>query len=1012
MKIKFEADLAYQQQAVSSVVDLFKGQEQKQSLFTITGDVLMGQKLTETGIGNRLDLDRAELRKVQDNRRHRKDPDYKKQQTNFEQILNNLQTIQVRNGIAPNTKLTDLDFDVEMETGTGKTYVYLRSVLALHKEYGFSKFIVVVPSIAIKEGVYHSLEITREHFEHIFEKVPYEFFVYNSGDLAKIRSFATNNTLSIMVINIDSFKKDFADDDEENSKSVNIINRKHDKFDGMKPIDVIAETNPIVIIDEPQSVDTTDKSSQAIERLNPLCIFRYSATHVTKHTALYRLDAVDSYELGLVKQIEVAGFEEAKSHNDAYLCLKSVSNKNNAISAKIEMDVQNKSGTVTRKTVTVKQGSDLEELSGGREVYKNYLVDEIYCVKGEEYVSFTQKDEILLINKPVGNMSDDTIKRGQIKKTIEEHLNKELILNEKGIKVLSLFFIDRVANYRVYDSEGRHSLGKYGKWFEEEYTALIRKPKYQKLKHYEVPAENVHKGYFSIDKKRMKDTTGSTKLDENTYDLIMKDKEKLLSLDEDLRFIFSHSALREGWDNPNVFQICTLNETKSEVKKRQEIGRGLRLCVNQNGERQYDRNVNILTVMANESYNSFAEALQKEYAEDQGIRFGYVEEQTFANIEYKNKDGQTVLLGMEKSKAVCKYFKENGYIDSDGKIQDTMRSAVKSGQLDLPECIEKEAVSAVTAYNKKLCGKVEIKNYDDKKTITLNKAVFCSLEFEELWNKIKWKTVYNIQFDSKELIKNCNKALENFSLKAPQLFYKKAQLDIDSSGVTAKESKNVLVENLEMSFRLPDILSWLQNKTGLTRQTLIEILVGSDSLKYFPKNPQIYMEEVLKIVLKEMRKCIKDGIKYEKLGDNAFYSQELFKSEELVAYFTEEKERTKSVYSHIVFDSEVEKSFAERLESDCNVKLYVKLPDWFKIHTPLGNYIPDWAILYEKDDEQRLYFVVETKSTLDEEKRRDDENYRIACGKAHFDALKSASDDALQYDVADSYETFKHFVEG
>lgn len=1013
MKIQFEADLAYQQQAISSVVDLFKGQGQKQSLFSVSNE-LMGQKFTSAGIGNCLDLDSEALKIIQENRINQEDSQDQKQVPYFKDILANLQEIQVRNGLAPNDELHSLDFDIEMETGTGKTYVYLRSVLELNKQYGFSKFIIVVPNIAIKEGVFHSLEITKDHFTRLFEGLPYEYFVYDSSKLDKVRSFVSNSVLSIMVINIDAFKKDFLEkeDSQESSKKANVINRRHDKFDGMKPIDVIAETNPIVIIDEPQSVDTTDKSKEALERLNPLCIFRYSATHVQKHTALYRLDAVDSYELGLVKQIEVASFDSFNNHNEAYLCLKSVKSDKNKITAQIEIDVQDKKGAVTRKIVTVKPNSDLEELSGSRQIYQNYIVEEIYAGAEEKYVKFTPNGVVLELNKPVGTgIDDDTIKRLQIRKTIEEHLNKELDFNRLGIKVLSLFFIDRVANYREYDMYGNPIKGKYARWFEEEYQQLMQAPKYKALAQYDVSVEKVHNGYFSQDKKGWKDTKGETKADENTYDLIMKDKEKLLSFASDLRFIFSHSALREGWDNPNVFQICTLNETKSEVKKRQEIGRGLRLCVNQNGERQYGRNINLLTVMANESYSSFAEKLQKEYEEEQGIRFGVIEAHSFANLEYTDDQGEKVSLGMKESQAIYAHFAENGYIDSTGKITDTLRLAVKQEKISLPPEIGENAKRVIFARARKLCSKIEIKNNAEKKTVQLNKAVFCSPDFEELWNKIKWKTVYNIQFDSKALIENCNNALSSLTIKAPQLYYQKGSLELEKAGVSGSETKKTLIQNFAMHFRLPDILTWLQNKTGLTRQTLVQILVGNDSLLQFQKNPQQYMEETLKIILQEMKQCIKDGIKYEKLGDTDFYSQELFENQELIAYFTGEQEKRKSVYTHLVLDSNVEKNFANCLENDSNVKLYVKLPQWFKIPTPIGTYNPDWAVLYEKDNEQRLYFVVETKSTLDEEERRGEENYKINCGKKHFAALQAVSGADLKYDVADSYETFKSFVE-
>jgi type III restriction enzyme len=583
MKLKFDKNLEYQQQAIASVVDLFRGQTPMQTNFTVSPyNGQIGLFGTENGIGNRLELDE-------------------------EEILKNLQEIQLRNGL-PQTKFLkagEYDFDIEMETGTGKTYVYLRTIFELHKNYGFSKFIIVVPSIAIKEGVYKTLQITEEHFKELYDNTIYHYFVYDSSKLEQVRSFAVSDNIEIMVINIDAFRRSFTDPTKETK--ANIIHRTNDRLNGMKPIELIQETRPIVIIDEPQSVDTTPKAKEAIKSLNPLCILRYSATHVERHNLVYKLDAVDSYNLGLVKQIEVAGFTTKDYHNKAYLKLLSVDNKKTPITAKIEMDVKDRKGVVKRKAVTVKRGDDLYEKSGGRDVYEGYIISEIYCEEGNEYVAFTSKPDILRIGKPIGDVDDLAIKEQQIRKTIEEHLDKELVLNKLGIKVLSLFFIDRVANYRYYDENGNPQKGIYAKLFEKHYNDLIRQPKYNTLFKdidLDTAAEEVHNGYFSADKKGvLKDTSGSTLADEDAYNLIMRDKESLLSFDTKLRFIFSHSALREGWDNPNVFQICTLNETKSEVKKRQEIGRGLRLCVNQDGERQHGFSINTLTVMANESYD-------------------------------------------------------------------------------------------------------------------------------------------------------------------------------------------------------------------------------------------------------------------------------------------------------------------------------------------------------------------------------------------------------------------------
>ncbi len=497
MKLQFDSELLYQKQAITSVVDLFRGQTPKQSSFTvaqyseIAGQV--GGMLTEHGIGNKLELDENE-------------------------ILANLNEIQLRNGIAHTKSLRHgvYDFDVEMETGTGKTYVYLRSIFELNKEYGFSKFIIVVPSIAIKEGVYKSLQITKEHFANLYNNTVCDFFVYDSSKLEQVRSFAVSDNISIMVINIDAFKKSFESDDAE--KKANIIHRQNDKLGGMKPIELIRETKPFVIIDEPQSVDTTPKSKEAIASLNPLCTLRYSATHVDKHNLVYKLDAVDSFDLELVKQIEVASFASVDYHNNAYMKLISVDNKKSPITAKIELDV-NENGATKRKTVTARTGHDLYDLSKGRDVYNGFVIDEIYCEKDNEYLSFSTNATILTIGKAVGDIDDLAIKEQQIRKTIEEHLDKERILNKQGIKVLSLFFIDRVANYRYYDDAGNPQKGTYAKLFEKHYNELMKRPKYKCLSEYiniEVDASEFHNGYFSADKKGVyKDTSGTTAADDD-----------------------------------------------------------------------------------------------------------------------------------------------------------------------------------------------------------------------------------------------------------------------------------------------------------------------------------------------------------------------------------------------------------------------------------------------------------------------------------------------------------------
>ncbi|MFA5480727.1 MAG: DEAD/DEAH box helicase family protein, partial [Candidatus Muiribacteriota bacterium] len=592
MKLKFNSELTYQNDAISSIVDIFEGQETCKSMFTVEkkhrkkGEIFT--KKETIGTGNKLIL-------------------------NEEALLENIKNIQLKNGLKQSDSLNEMNFTVEMETGTGKTYVYLRTILELNKKYGFTKFVIVVPSIAIKEGVNKSIEMTTQHFKQLYSNINYDSFVYDSQKLEQVRNFAISDTIQIMIINIDAFKKSFQDPSKETK--ANIIHRFSDKLpDGYRPIDLIAETNPIVIIDEPQSVDNTPKAKEAIKSLKPLCCLRYSATHREKYNIMYKLDSVDAYQNQLVKQIEVSSVITEDNVNLPYVKLLKLDNKN-GIKAQIEID-ENRSGKTVRNTKNVKKGSDLYEISNGREIYNNYIVDDIDLTPENERIYFTNGESVAL-GKAIGEVDDIQLKTIQIRKTIEKHLEKELYLKNKGVKVLSLFFIDKVANYRQYDEDNNELKGKYAEIFEEEYKRLIKRPKYNTLFNnvdIETLPEKVHQGYFSIDKKgKAKDsTTGSSEDDENTYNLIMKDKEKLLSFETNLKFIFSHSALKEGWDNPNVFQICTLNETKSEMKKRQQIGRGLRLCVNQDGERLHGFDVNTLTVVANEAFEDFAKDLQKE----------------------------------------------------------------------------------------------------------------------------------------------------------------------------------------------------------------------------------------------------------------------------------------------------------------------------------------------------------------------------------------------------------------
>ena len=998
MKIQFNPDLDYQQEAIASIVDLFKGQEVCQTNFTVAPlthevqSVIPGMEkeagVSHLGVGNRLKLLE-------------------------EDILENVRSIQLRNGLAPAEDLHSMDFTVEMETGTGKTYVYLRTIYELNRQYGFTKFIIVVPSVAIKEGVYKALQMTEEHFKGLYDNTQADYFVYDSQKLGQVRSFATNDYIQVMVINIDAFRKSF--DDPEKESKANIIHRAHDRMTGSRPIEFIQATNPILIIDEPQSVDTTAKSKDAIASLNPLCALRFSATHVDKHHMMYKLDSVDAYDRKLVKQIEVASIEVKDGHNKPYIKLLSVNNKKSPITARIEIDVRQKKGDVKRTKKTVRTGHDLLDLSGGRDVYDGYIIEDIYCEKGNEYVSFTSKPDIIRLGQVVGEVNDDEYKRLQIRKTIEEHLDKELKLRSRGIKVLSLFFIDRVANYRSYDEDGNPQPGKYAVMFEEEYARAIKKPKYDTLfkdVDRKTAAEGVHNGYFAIDKKkdasgqgRLKDSSGEgkTQSDESAYQLIMRDKELLLSFDSKLKFIFSHSALKEGWDNPNVFQICTLNETSSVMKKRQEIGRGLRISVNQDGERVYGFEVNTLTVMANESYEDFAQQLQKEIEEEGGIKFGVVEKHLFANIPVPT-DGHTIeYLGVEASEKVWEHLKDKGYIDARGKVQDALRADIKAGKVELPEDVADHA-DKITTVLRKIAGSLNIKNADDKRQVKLNKAVFLGEEFKGLWERIKYKTTFRVDFDVEDLIRKCSDEInKSLVVGRARFITHTTTLDIDRGGVQTGEVREQRAVYEARDYRLPDVVSYLQNETNLTRRTLVEIMKRSDRLQDFKNNPQKYIEQVAAIIQHQMRLFIVDGIKYQKIGNDHYYGQELFEENELYGYLSKNMlEADKSVYDHVVYDSDVEEEFARKFETNEEVKVYAKLPGWFTIETPLGTYNPDWAVLVEIDGKQKLYFVVETKGSLLTDALRPAEQAKIDCGREHFKALGSD----VEFTVANSYDSF------
>lgn len=873
MKLSFESNLSYQQDAILSAVDLFEGQMADDSYYHYN----IGEQQTSfiDGIGNRLNI-------------------------SDEQILSNLQKVQERNGIEKSGALEGIHFSIEMETGTGKTYVYLRTIYELNRKYGFKKFIIVVPSVPIREGVLKNLQITHEHFQTLYDNTPIRYYVYDRNKISQLRGFATGDNIEILVINIDSFAKD-----------ENVINKPNDKLNGQEPIRFIQSVHPIAIVDEPQNMES-ERRVAAIANLNPLCTLRYSATHRNKYNLIYSLNPVNAYDLGLVKQIEVDSVLEENSLNGAFVSLDSIETSKTKVTAKVTIDVNDKDG-VKKKSVTVHAGDDLYHKSNEREIYRNgYIVEEIDAANG--CISFSN-DDVLYRGERHDDLNDEIMKF-QIRRTVEEHLRKELKMNKQGIKVLSLFFIDRVANYRSYDAQGNVIEGKFAQWFEEIYQELISKPAYKSLDIY--PIEKIHNGYFSQDKKgHVKDTSGETLADDNTYNLIMKDKETLLDMGNPLRFIFSHTALREGWDNPNVFQICTLNETKSEMKKRQEIGRGLRLAVNQNGVRCYDRNVNRLTIIANESYNDFAKALQTELTVDCGVDF--------------------------------------------------------SGR---------------------------IKPKHDRVAVKYRKGFEADPLFLEIWHKLKDKTTYRVKYDTNTLVEKASAEMKQMpAITAPTIRSVKTNVVISDYGI-ANEYKGDRITTHNVDYSIPDILGYIQNRTELTRSTILDILTRSGRIDDLALNPQLFMDTAVSAIKRVLQDMMIDGIEYHKIGDST-YEMRLFEEQELEIYkndFTfEVSQKEKTIYDRYVpLDSSVENTFAKDCESSEQVKFYFKLPDWFTIPTPIGNYNPDWAVVFEND--KKVYFVAETKdtgaATVDINKLRPSEPKKIRCGIANYKIF-----DGLEYKV-------------
>lgn len=970
MKLKFNPSLDYQHDAIESTLAVFEG-------LPASGDAYR-----ERGIANVLDLDHRVL-------------------------LHNLQRVQEQNYIEKTASLFASsddypfpNFSVEMETGTGKTYVYLRSIFELNKRLGLRKFIIVVPSVAIREGVLSSLAMMKEHFRSLYNRVPFNHYVYNSRDLSKVRQFATANTIQILIINIQAFQRDAGDIESYDAlsadeiKKLSVIHREQDKMSGVKPIEFIQDVRPVLIIDEPQSVDSTAKAKRAINHLKPLFALRYSATHKNPYNVVYQLGPVKAYDLKLVKQIAVASIQSQHNTNQAYLKLSGIgyAGKAKTPSASVVIFEDTANGT-KEKIVKLKQGTDLSDHTN-RQGYEGYVVDEIYAEPGSEYVRFSN-DVVLESGQEKDGIQDEVLKE-QIRQTVEQHFKKERNLKKQGlpVKVLSLFFIDKVANYRYYDEHGNRCNGKIAQWFEEAYQEMAASPLFGQLPKRDVA--QVHNGYFSEVKKHgkvveLKDTSGNTASDTEVYELIMRDKERLLDDVEPLRFIFSHSALKEGWDNPNVFQICTLREFGSEKERRQTLGRGLRLAVDANGDRVYDPQVNRLTVVASESFEQYAKNLQTEMEKDigGGFKFGRVPAIAFAPLAVSVNES----LGQEKSQQLWQALKAEGYLDAKGDITGKFRPDDLYFRLTVPakyQSIENDIIDRLRSFM--FAGRV--KDVRKRAPVSYNKRVELNPDFNSLWQKISQKTRYAIAFGTQQLIDLASHKLRAMPVIQPvSLLVEHTQAQLTEAGVgVERKIQTPKARYITSHSQLPDLLGALQSQTELTRSTLLEIIKRCGRLKEFKANPQGFITETSKQIRKALDELLVDGIRYEKL-EGEHYKMELFDEPELEAYLdraykvqhADDREHVQTPYDYIEFDSHIERQTAQALDGADNVKFFCKLPRWFKIPTPVGDYNPDWAVVLEED--RKVYLIRETKTTHDSNKRRLEENLKIICGEAHFRAL-------------------------
>ena len=1017
MKIQYKHQ-KFQADAAKAVVDVFAGQPYLTPTYMMDrGSGYIQQSLTDdvdfTGWSNQRIV--PEL--------------------NDQLILEHLQKIQRTNQIAPSNKLegrsSGFNLTIEMETGVGKTYTYIKTMYELNRAYGWSKFIIVVPSIAIREGEYKSFEMTQEHFAEEYGK-KIRFFIYNSTQLTEIDRFASDSSINVMIINSQAFNA--------KGKDARRIYMKLDEFRSRRPIDIIAKTNPILIIDEPQSVEGK-QTKENLKQFNPMITLRYSATHKSDsiYNMVYRLDAMEAYNKRLVKKIAVKGITETGSTaTDSYLYLESINLSKGNPTAALQFEVKMASGAPKKKSRIVTEGDNLYDYSNGLEEYKNGFV--VSHIDGrDDSVEFINGIKIYA-GDVVGAVDEDQLRRIQIRETILSHLQRERQLFYKGIKVLSLFFIDEVANYREYDAANQPVNGKYAVMFEEEYEDILNNMQLSLgeddyIKYLQsIPASKTHAGYFSVDGKGKminskvgrKETTSD---DVSAYELIMKNKELLLDRDpkkSPVRFIFSHSALREGWDNPNVFQICTLKQSSSDVRKRQEVGRGLRLCVNQNGERMDVNalgndvhNVNVLTVIASESYDSFAKGLQTEMAEAVADRPKAVTRDLFVDKLVKDDQGNEFLITSDVASAIHFDLIVNGYINKLGELTDKYYEDKANGEIKIAEEAKDIASGVIeiidSIYDSKAMQPENARSNNVE--LQVDEEKLNSKEFKALWSKINAKSVYVVDFDTDELIRKSIASLDS-KLRVAKIYFKvetgamdsiKSKEDLIAGASFVKEESGSYGVSVAANSNVKyDLIGKLVDETGLTRKAIIAILQGIQPFVFnqFKDNPEEFITKAAQLINDQKATAIIEHITYDVLDEQ--YGTDIFTDPTIKGKLgVNAMKAKKHLYDHIVYDSSNERDFATDLDTNTNVAVYVKLPDGFYISTPVGHYNPDWAIAFYEGSVKHIYFVAETKGSMNSMQLRLIEESKIHCAREHFKAISNGN---VVYDVVDSYTSLMEKV--